>query len=198
MRAIGYNEAGPIDNENSLIELEVETPQVQEHDLLVEVKGISVNPVDVKVRESASPESGSKVVGYDASGIVKEVGSKVSKYKVGDEVFYAGDITRPGTNSEFHVVDERIVGHKPKSLNFADAAGLPLTTITAWEILFDSLQVREGEGEGKSILIIGAAGGVGSILIQLAKKLTKLTIIATASRPETIDWVKKNGCRLCH
>ncbi len=193
MKAIGYKEAGPIDNENSLIELEVETPQVQEHDLLVEVKGISVNPVDVKVRESASPESGSKVIGYDASGIVKEVGSKVSKYKVGDEVFYAGDITRPGTNSEFHVVDERIVGHKPKSLNFTDAAGLPLTSITAWEILFDSLRVREGEGEGKSILIIGAAGGVGSILIQLAKKLTKLSVIATASRPETVDWVKEMG-----
>ena len=155
--------------------------------------GISVNPVDVKVRAMMGPDKGTKVIGYDAAGVVREVGSAVCKFKVGDEVFYAGDFTRSGTNSELHSVDERIVGKKPKSLGFAEAAGFPLTSITAWEILFDSFGLKEGEGKGESLLIIGAAGGVGSILIQLAKKLTGLTVIATASRPETIAWVKKMG-----
>jgi zinc-binding alcohol dehydrogenase family protein len=163
---------------------------------LVEVKGISVNPVDVKVRDSAAmgPEAGqSKIIGYDAAGIVTAIGSEVSLFKVGDEVFYAGDITRPGTNAEFHAVDERIVGKKPRILDFPEAAGLPLTSITAWELLFESLNIREGDGAGESLLIIGGAGGVGSILIQLAKKLTGLTVIASASRPDTVAWVKKMG-----
>lgn len=133
------------------------------------------------------------MIGYDAAGIVREVGSDVCRFKVGDEVFYAGDLTRPGTNSEFHSVDERIVGLKPQSLDFADAAAFPLTSITAWEILFDSFALKEAEGKGQSLLIVGGAGGVGSILIQLAKKLTHLTVIATASRPETLEWVKKMG-----
>lgn len=193
MKAIGYNQAGPITAEDALIAIEVPTPELRPHDLLVEVKGISVNPVDVKVRENMGPEKGSKVIGYDAAGVVQEVGSAVSKFKVGDEVFYAGDFTRSGTNSELHAVDERIVGKKPKSLGFPEAAGLPLTSITAWEILFDSLQIREGEGKGDSLLVIGGAGGVGSILIQLAKKLTGLTVIATASRPETVAWTQKMG-----
>ncbi len=140
-----------------------------------------------------APEQGTKVIGWDAAGVVQQVGSEVSKFKVGDEVFYAGDLTRPGTNSELHAVDERIVGKKPKSLGFAEAAGLPLTSITAWELLFDCFALKEGEGDGESLLILGGAGGVGSILIQLAKKLTGLTVIATASRPETIKWVQKMG-----
>jgi len=193
MKAIGYNQAGPITAPDALIEFEAETPELGPRDLLVEVRGISVNPVDVKVRANMGPDKGNKVIGYDAAGVVREVGSDVSKFKVGEEVYYAGDFTRPGTNSELHAVDDRIVGKKPKSLGFAEAAGFPLTSITAWEILFDSLGVKEGEGKGESLLVIGGAGGVGSILIQLAKKLTGLAVIATASRPETTDWVKKMG-----
>ncbi len=193
MKAIGYNQAGPITAPNALIHFDAETPELGPRDLLVEVRGISVNPVDVKVRTMMGPDNGTKVIGYDAAGVVRKVGSDVSKFKVGDDVFYAGDITRPGTNSELHAVDERIVGKKPKSLGFAEAAGFPLTSITAWEILFDSFDLREGEGKGESLLIIGAAGGVGSILIQLARKLTGLSVIATASRPDTTEWVKKMG-----
>jgi zinc-binding alcohol dehydrogenase family protein len=196
MRAIGYRQAGPIDAPDALVEFETEKPELGPHDLLVEVRGISVNPVDVKVRAmpELGPEEGqTKVIGYDAAGVVREVGCEVRNFKVGDEVFYAGDLTRPGTNSEFHAVDERIVGKKPSSLCFALAAGLPLTSITAWEILFDSFGLQEGDGAGDSLLIVGAAGGVGSILIQLAKQLTGLTVIATASRSETVAWVKKMG-----
>lgn len=193
MKAIGYKEAGPIDTAEALIEFETTKPEIGPHDLLVEVKGISVNPVDVKVRAASGPKEGTKVIGYDAAGVVRKVGSAVSKFQVGDAVFYAGDLTRPGTNSEFHAVDERIVGKKPQSLDFAEAAGFPLTSITAYEILFDSFGLKAGEGKGESILIIGGAGGVGSILIQLAKKLAGLNVIATASRPETIDWVKRMG-----
>ncbi len=193
MKAIGYKKPGPISAPDALIEFEAETPELRLRDLLVEVRGISVNPVDVKVRESAPVEKGNKVIGYDAAGVVRQVGSAVSKFKVGDEVYYAGDITRPGTNSELHAVDERIVGKKPQSLGFAEAAGFPLTSITAWELLFDCLGLKEGEGEDESLLVIGAAGGVGSILIQLARKLTGLSVIATASRPDTVEWVKKMG-----
>lgn len=196
MKAIGYKKAGPITAQEALVEFEAEKPEIGPHDLLVEVRGISVNPVDVKVRAlpELGPENGkTKIIGYDGAGIVREVGSDVSKFKVGDEVFYAGDLTRAGSNSELHAVDERIVGRKPDSLGFAEAAGLPLTSITAWEILFDSFGLKEGDGKGESLLIIGAAGGVGSILIQLAKKLTGLRVIATASRPDTMAWVEKMG-----
>lgn len=193
MKAIGYTHAGPISADNALIELEVETPQPGPMDLLVEIRGVSVNPVDVKVREGVQPEGAAKILGFDAAGIVKEVGAQVTRFRVGDEVFYAGDITRQGTNAALHVVDERIVGRKPASLGFADAAGMPLTTITAWEMLFDSFGIREGEGAGDALLVIGGAGGVGSILIQLAKKLTGLTVIATASRDDTRAWVEKMG-----
>ena len=193
MKAIGYTDAGPISKENALIEFEAETPQPGPNDLLVEVRGISVNPVDVKVRASAQPESGPRILGFDAAGIVTAVGSDVSRFQSGDEVFYAGDITRPGTNAEFHLVDERIVGRKPSSLGFAEAAGMPLTSITAWEMLFDSFGLKEGEGTDEALLVIGGAGGVGSILIQLAKKLTNLTVIATASRSDTQAWVEKMG-----
>lgn len=193
MKAIGYNQAGPISAANALIEFETETPTLGPRDLLVEIRGISLNPVDVKVRAMMGPEKGTKIIGYDAAGIVRQTGSDVRNFKIGDEVFYAGDITRPGTNSEFHAVDERIVGKKPTSLGFAEAAAFPLTAITAWEILFDSFAIPEGAAKGESILVIGAAGGVGSILIQLAKKLTGLTVIASASRPETVAWVEKMG-----
>lgn len=193
MRAIGYREAGPISAPESLLAWEIPKPILGPRDLLVEVKGVSVNPVDVKVRAAWPAESGPRILGYDAAGIVKEVGPEVELFQVGDAVFYAGDITRPGTHAELHAVDERIVGIKPQSLDFPEAAGMPLTSITAWELLFDSLKLPEGGGEGEQILIIGGAGGVGSILIQLAKKLTKLEVIATASRAETIAWTQKMG-----
>ncbi|NET11223.1 MAG: zinc-binding alcohol dehydrogenase family protein, partial [Symploca sp. SIO2B6] len=193
MKAIGYTDAGPISTENALIEFETELPQPGPTDLLVEVRGISVNPVDVKLRASAQPEAGPRILGFDAAGVVQEVGSETTRFRPGDEVFYSGDITRPGTNAAFHVVDERIVGRKPSALGFAEAAGMPLTSITAWEILFDSFGLKEGEGAGEELLVIGGAGGVGSILIQLAKKLTGLTVIATASRDDTRNWAKKMG-----
>ena len=193
MKAIGYPEAGPIAAENALIELETDIPEPGPNDLLVEVRGISVNPVDVKVRANMQPEGKPRILGFDAAGIVKAVGSETTRFRPGDEVFYSGDITRPGTNAAFHLVDERIAGRKPSSLGFAEAAGMPLTSITAWEILFNSFGLKEGDGEGEALLIVGGAGGVGSIAIQLAKKLTKLNVIATASRPETRAWVEKMG-----
>ncbi|MEM9006487.1 MAG: zinc-binding alcohol dehydrogenase family protein [Cyanobacteria bacterium P01_F01_bin.86] len=193
MKAIGYTDAGPITATHALIEFEADTPQPGPNDLLVEVRGISVNPVDVKVRASMQPEAGPRILGFDAAGTVKAVGTATTRFRPGDAVFYAGDITRPGTNAMFHVVDERIVGRKPASLGFAEAAGMPLTTITAWEILFDSFGLQEGEGANEALLVIGGAGGVGSILIQLAKKLTGLSVIATASRDDTRAWVRKMG-----
>ena len=175
MKAIGYTNAGPITAKDALIEFETDRPKPGPRDLLVEVRGISVNPVDVKVRASAQPDGAPRILGFDAAGIVKAVGSDTTRFRPGDEVFYAGDITRPGTNCAFHLVDERIVGRKPSSLGFAEASGMPLTTITAWEMLFDCFALKDGEGAGESLLVIGGAGGVGSILIQLAKKLTGLT-----------------------
>ena len=193
MKAIAYKDAGPISADNALVEIEMDRPEPGPNDLLVEIRGISVNPVDVKVRANMQPEGAPRVLGFDAAGIVKEVGSQATRFQPGDEVFYAGDITRPGTNAEFQTVDERIVGRKPSSLGFAEAAAMPLTTITAWEMLFDSFGLEEGEGAGESLLVIGGAGGVGSIPIQLAKKLTALNVIATASRPDTRAWVEKMG-----
>ena len=194
MKAIGYTQRGPISAQTAVVEFETDTPQPGPNDLLVEVRGISVNPVDVKVRANRQPPDGEpRILGFDAAGVVKEVGAATTRFKPGDEVFYAGDFTRPGTNAEFHVVDERIVGRKPSSRGFAEAAAMPLTSITAWEILFDSFALAEGDGAGESLLVIGGAGGVGSILVQLAKKLTGLTVIATASRPDTRAWVEKMG-----
>ena len=193
MKAIGYTDAGPVSAENTLVEFETDKPQPGPYDLLVDVRGISVNPVDVKVRANKQPEGAPRILGFDAAGIVKEAGSATTRFRPGDEVFYAGDITRAGSNAAFQVVDERIVGRKPSSLGFAEAAGMPLTTITAWEILFDSFGLKEGEEAGDALLVIGGAGGVGSILIQLAKKLTGLNVIATASRPDTRAWVEKMG-----
>ena len=190
MKAVGYKTPLPIDNPESLLDLQIRTPEANGLDLLVEIKAVSVNPVDTKVRASAKPEGTEyRILGFDAAGVVKQVGSKVSLFAPGDEVFYAGSIARPGTDAEFHLVDERIVGKKPKSLSFAQAAAMPLTTITAWELLFDRFQVQPGKpADAGSLLIIGAPGGVGSMLTQLASKLTGLTIIATASSPESQEW----------
>lgn len=193
MKAIAYTQQGlPIEDPRSLMDMDLPKPIPGTRDLLVEVQAISVNPVDTKVR-ARSAATDPKVLGWDAVGIVRETGSEVSLFKAGDAVFYAGSLARPGSYSEFHVVDERIVGRKPKSLDNAHAAALPLTTITAWELLFDRLGVAQGGGEGESLLIIGAGGGVGSILVQLARQLTKLTVIGTASRDQTRDWVKGLG-----
>ena len=195
MRAVAYKQPQPISAETSLIDIDLPTPEAKGHDLLVEVKAVSVNPVDVKVRASAAPPEGEyKILGWDAAGIVRAVGPEVTMFKPGDEVFYAGAINRGGSNVEFHLVDERIVGAKPKSLDFAAAAALPLTSITAYEALFDRLKVQDPiPGVANAILIIGGAGGVGSIAIQIARALTDLTVIATASRPETQAWVKELG-----
>ncbi|MBY3167025.1 zinc-binding alcohol dehydrogenase family protein [Rhizobium laguerreae] len=195
MRAVAYKTPQPISAETSLIDVELPMPEAGGHDLLVEIKAVSVNPVDVKVRaHSAPPADELKVLGWDAAGIVKAAGADVTLFRPGDEVFYSGVISRPGSNAEFHLVDERIVGTKPRSLDFAAAAALPLTSITAYEALFDRLKVQDAvSGAGRSILVIGGAGGVGSIAIQIARVLTDLTVIATASRPETQDWVKELG-----
>lgn len=193
MKAIGYKETLPIEDKNSLQDIEIATPKAAGRDLLVEVKAISVNPVDYKIRQRRKPEDGQwAIIGWDATGIVKEVGDETTLFKVGDEVWYAGDLTRPGSNAEFQLVDERIVGHKPKNLSFSDAAALPLTTLTAWELLFDRMQV-EKDNAAKSILVIGAAGGVGSIMVQFLKQLTQLKVIGTASRPTTTAWLKELG-----
>ena len=195
MKAVAYYNTLPISDSAALQDIELPEPVAGPRDLLVEVKAISVNPVDTKIRKNVQPEGGqAKVLGWDVAGIVKAVGSEVSLFQPGDKVFYAGSLTRPGANSELHVVDERIVGHMPKSLSFAHAAALPLTAITAWELLFERLQVAEGDvDQAQSLMIVGAAGGVGSILTQLARQLTALQVIGTASRPETAAWVRELG-----
>lgn len=195
MRAVAYKTPQPIAAETSLVDVELPVPEAKGHDLLVEIKAISVNPVDVKIRANVAPPSGElKVIGWDAAGVVKAVGPDVTLFRPGDEVFYAGSITRPGSNAEFHLVDERIVGRKPKTLDFAAAAALPLTSITAYEALFDRLKVQDPvPGAARSLLVIGGAGGVGSITIQILRALTDLTVIATASRPETQAWVEELG-----
>lgn len=175
-----------------LSEIELPIPEATGHDLLVEVKAISVNPVDTKVRAGFSGDT-PRVLGWDAVGVVKAVGPQVTLFAPGDEVWYAGALGRPGSNSEFQLVDERIVALKPRTLDNASAAALPLTAITAWELLFDRLGVTRGGNEGDTLLIVGAAGGVGSILTQLASKLTRMTVIGTASRPESQQWVRNAG-----
>ncbi|MEH2543120.1 zinc-binding alcohol dehydrogenase family protein [Bradyrhizobium sp. AZCC 1699] len=214
MKAVGYKKSLPIEDANALIDFEAAKPEPTGRDIRVAVKAISANPVDYKVRKRAAPPEGeTKILGYDAAGIVDAVGPDVTLFKAGDEVFYAGSILRQGTNAEFHLVDERIVGKKPKSLSFAQAAALPLTSITAWELLFDRLgAVPHGAGfpltsnpraqmlrdlyhvrDDSTLLITGGAGGVGSILIQLARRLTGLTVVATATRPESQKWCLELG-----
>jgi zinc-binding alcohol dehydrogenase family protein len=195
MKAIGYRKSLPIEAAEALIDFETAIPEPAGRDIRVAVKAISVNPVDAKVRKRAAPPEGeTKILGYDAAGIVDATGPDVTLFKAGDEVFHAGSILRQGTNAEFHVVDERIVGHKPRTLSFAEAAALPLTSITAWELLFDRLGVAPGKSvDPRTLLIVGGAGGVGSILIQLARRLTGLTVVATASRPESQKWCRDLG-----
>ena len=193
MKAVAYTQHGlPIDDPRSLVDIDLPVPEPGPRDLLVKVSAVSVNPVDTKVRRNAAVTE-PRVLGWDAVGVVRAVGPEVTLFKPGDAVFYAGSITRPGSNSEYHLVDERIVGRKPASLSDAQAAALPLTAITAWELLFERLGVPEGGAQGASLLVVGAAGGVGSILVQLARQLTGLTVIGTASRPETADWVREMG-----
>ncbi len=196
MRAVGYRAPGPIDAPDALVDIELPRPEPRPRDLLVEVRAVAVNPVDTKVRRRAGAEPGQewKVLGWDAAGVVVETGAEVTRFRPGDEVFYAGALDRQGTNAQLHAVDERIVGRKPASLGFAEAAALPLTAITAWEALFDRLDVRRPvPGAAPAVLVIGGAGGVGSIAIQLLRQLTDLTVIATASRPETEAWARAQG-----
>lgn len=189
MKAIGYLKSLPIDHEAALLDLDLPAPTPLPHDLLVRVQAISVNPVDAKVRKNRQPAEGQpEVLGWDAVGIVEALGRDVSSFAVGDRVFYAGALNRPGANSELHVVDARIVAKAPTSLDDGQAAALPLTSITAYELLFDRLKVAKGGGAGQTLLVVGGAGGVGSVLIQLARQLTELRVVATASRPATRQW----------
>ncbi|MGF9562519.1 zinc-binding alcohol dehydrogenase family protein [Neorhizobium sp. JUb45] len=195
MRAVGFNQNQPITSDTALLDIELPVPEPQDRDLLVEIRAVSVNPVDTKTRKNAVVEPGQyKVLGYDAAGVVKAVGPGVKLFQPGDEVYYAGAINRQGTNAEFHLVDERIVGLKPKTLSFEQAAALPLTAITAYEALFHRMKVQDKvAGAWNAVLLIGGAGGVGSIAIQLLRELSDVTVIATASRPETQDWVRELG-----
>jgi NADPH2:quinone reductase len=196
MKAIGFKTSLPIADKESFIAFETPKPIPGKRDLLVKISAVSVNPVDFKIRQNSAKDTvleTPKIIGWDAVGIVEAVGENVRLFEVGDPVFYAGDITKQGSNAEYQVIDERIVGKKPTSLSIEEAAVIPLTGLTAWEILFDRIRINPEKDKGKSILIIGGAGGVGSIAIQLAKKIAGLTLIATASRPETIDWCKQQG-----
>jgi NADPH2:quinone reductase len=194
MKAVGLTAYLPIENPRSLVDITLERPRPVGRDLLVAVHAIAVNPVDAKVRAPKDKvEPDFRVLGWDAAGIVEAVGPDVTLFKPGDQVYYAGDITRPGSNSQYQLVDERIVGHKPGSLSAAEAAALPLTAITAWEGLFDRLRIGRDETRQQQLLILGGAGGVGSIAIQLAKQLTGVTVIASASRPESRDWCLSLG-----
>ena len=195
MKAVGLYRYLPIDNPESLLDLELETPTATGRDLLVEVRAISVNPVDTKRRAPKDlVETTPKILGFDAAGVVAGVGPECRLFKPGDPVFYAGSVIRPGSNSEFQLVDERIVGRKPATLSFAESAALPLTTLTAWELMFERMGIsKTGAHAGASLLILGGAGGVGSIAIQLAKKLARLRVTASASRPASVAWCKSLG-----
>ena len=195
MKAVGYKIPGAIAEDTAFVDIDLPRPVAAGSDIMVEVKAVSVNPVDYKIRSSTPPSDGDwKVLGWDAAGIVREIGPDVTQFAAGDEVYYAGSLIRSGTNAEFHLVDERIVGSKPASLDWAEAAALPLTTLTAWEAMFDRLDVTKTvPGAAPAILIIGGAGGVGSIAIQIARQCTDLTVISTASRPETQEWVTGLG-----
>ncbi|AEF02572.1 MULTISPECIES: zinc-binding alcohol dehydrogenase family protein [Alteromonas] len=199
MKAIGYTTSLPITDENALTDVELAKPAASGRDVLVKINAIAVNPVDFKIRQRVSPENGEpKILGWDAVGEVVEAGNDVETLKVGDRVYYAGDLTRQGTNAEFQLIDERIVGRAPKSLSDSEAAALPLTAITAWELLFQHLALEKQQAgnpkkTNETVLVVGAAGGVGSIMLQLLKTLTGATVIATASRESSIQWVKSLG-----
>lgn len=196
MKAVGCRKAGPITEPDALVDIELPVPEPGARDLLVEVKAVSVNPVDYKLRRSTPPEPGHewRVLGWDAAGVVRAAGADVTEFAPGDEVYYAGTLNRTGTNAEYHCVDERIVGRKPATLDWAEAAALPLTSLTAWEALFDRLDVDTPvPGAAAAIVVIGGAGGVGSIAVQLLRQRTDLTVIATASRPKTQAWAASLG-----
>ena len=196
MKAIGFKTSLPINEADSFIEFETEKPIPAAHDLLVKIDGVSANPVDYKIRQGNAKNKvldTPKIIGWDAVGTVEAIGAAVTLFKIGDKVYYAGDITRQGSNAEYQIVDERIVGKKPITLSNEAAAVMPLTGLTAWEILFDRMRISLEKDKGKTILIIGGAGGVGSIAIQIAKKVIGLKVIATASRPETVEWCKQQG-----
>lgn len=191
MRAVGYRNSLPVSDPSCLLDLEIPVPEPGPHDLLVRVRAVSVNPVDVKVRAGSDPQGEPKILGYDAAGVVERVGPAVTLFRPGDEVWYAGSIARQGTNAELHLVDERITGPKPASLDYAEAAALPLTTLTAWEALFDRL--RLSPDSSGTLLVLGAAGGVGSVAVQLARQLTDVEVIGTASRQESRQYVLDRG-----
>src|SRR6202048_3736829 len=195
MKAVGYQKSLSIEDKDALLDFETAKPEPKGRDIRVAVKAISANPVDYKVRKRAAPPAGEyKILGFDAAGTVDAVGPDVSLFKPGDEVFYAGSILRPGTNAEFHLVDERIVVKKPRTLSFAQAAALPLTSLTAWELLFDRLGALPGKSfDPRTLLIVGGAGGVGSSLTQLARRLPGLPVVATATRPESQKWCLELG-----
>jgi NADPH2:quinone reductase len=199
MKAIGFKTSLPISAEESFIEFETAIPQPSGRDILVKINAISVNPVDYKIRQNSAKDTvleTPKVIGWDATGTVEAVGESVTFFKTGDSVYYSGDLTRSGSNAEYQLIDERIVGLKPSTLSNAEAAAMPLTALTAWESLYDRIRISEQKDKGKSILIIGGAGGVGSIAIQLAKKISGLKVITTASRTETKEWCLDMGADL--
>ena len=199
MKAVGYTSSLPISHSDALKDIELDKPAPSGRDVLVKISAIAVNPVDYKIRQRVSPEKGaSKVLGWDAVGEIVAVGSEVRQFNVGDRVFYAGDLTRQGSNAEYQLVDERIVGNTPSSLSDSDAAALPLTTITAWELVFEHLAIKKQpvgkvEKTDDLVLVVGAAGGVGSVMLQLLKQLTGATVIATASRDSSKAWVERLG-----
>jgi zinc-binding alcohol dehydrogenase family protein len=188
MKAVAFTHSRPIDDPESLIDIDLPVPEPRHHDLLVEIRAVSVNPVDTKLRRNDEPLGEYRILGFDAAGIVRGVGPDVTNFGIGDEVFYAGVPNRPGSNAQFQLVDDRLVGRKPRTLSFAEAAALPLTSLTAWEMLFERFRIPRDQTVQGNLLIVGGAGGVGSMAIQLAAQLTDLTVIATASRPETVDW----------
>ena len=196
MKAVAYSADLPADDPLALADVEIDTPVPGPRDCLVEVRAIAVNPVDIKIRQSVKAEPGEqRILGWDAAGVVVDVGDEVRDFIVGDEVWYAGQVDRPGCQAEFQCVDERILARKPERLNFAEAAALPLTSLTAWEILFDRLELQREPQRDQRLLVTGGAGGVGSILLQLARHLSSATLIATASRENSRDWVQRMGAQ---
>ena len=196
MKAVGFTTSLPITDQNSFLDVDLEKPVPAEYELLVKIQAVSVNPVDYKVRQNSAKDTvldTPKIIGWDAVGTVEGVGEKVTLFNLGDAVYYAGDITKPGSYAEYQVIDERLVGKKPAGLSLEEAAAVPLVALTAWETFFDRMRLSAERDAGKTILIIGGAGGVGSIAIQFAKKLLGLRVITTASRPETTDWCKQMG-----
>ncbi|MDD2876402.1 MAG: zinc-binding alcohol dehydrogenase family protein [Acidiphilium sp.] len=193
MKAVAFTHSLPITADDALIDIDILEPTPRRFDILVEVRAVSVNPVDTKIRRRNEPLGEPKILGFDAAGVVRSVGANVTNFGIGDEVYYAGSIERPGSNAEFQLVDERIAARKPKTLSFAETAALPLTTLTAWEMLFDRFAIPRDRTRNDTLLIIGGAGGVGSMAIQLARRLTGLTVVATASRPESSAWCTALG-----